>query len=240
MLVRRGDLAGLFTFLLILSSLGRCWAESGGTVNDDLAATVRRFYTPVDAYQEEEFASRVWIEELFQKQQRTGVRRLLSRVEGLDQGILISRSQVEQLRRYLRRTRRFGNVFDRQLTLRFLPDSNYLIRLYNRGDNAMTLRRAATELGGYERLLSLSKTSHGQDVLAEGLRQGRTEAIVLAADELSELTEDEGAMANAEKRRERWLFTVNELIQELDHAAFSVLHASVGEAAKSPQVVSGQ
>ncbi len=239
MLVRRGDAAGLFTFLLILTSMGRCWAETSSGVNNDLAATVRRFFTPVDAYQEEEFVSRVWIEELFHKQQRTGVRRLLSRVEGLDQGDLLSRSQVEDLRSYLRRTRRDANVVDRQLTLRFLPDSNYLVRLFNRGQNARTLRRAATELGGYERVLALSKTSYGQDVLAEGLRRGRIEGIVQAAEELSERSGVAESDEAADQRRDRWLFTVNELIQEIDRASTAASSTLEGIGDLS-QVVSGK
>ena len=70
-------------------------------------------------------------------------------------GDLITRTQVEELQTYLRKTRREGPATEISLLARSLPESTPLVRFFYQDDGSELLRQAAKQLGGYEPIYKL-------------------------------------------------------------------------------------
>jgi hypothetical protein len=92
-------------------------------------------------------------------------------------GDLICRSQVEELQRYLRKTR--GNIpaAHRRLLHRVLADEAPLIRLFYGEHGEKVLGTAAGQLAGYAELDSISRLASGRILIKEAIQSDQPDVL---------------------------------------------------------------
>jgi hypothetical protein len=97
---------------------------------------------------------------------------------GYREGDLICRSQVEELQRYLRRTRGHIPATHRRLLNQVLADNAFLCRLFFSERGEAVLAAAAKKLSGYADLDSISRLETGRDKIKEAIRSGQPDVLI--------------------------------------------------------------
>ena len=215
---------GPISLVLLATSLGQAAPTAEP---EDLDNTIRRFFTSRDAFPDLLKDARSRVEELYILRRESHALESPEEVDLYGRDKLLTRSDVEELLEFLRRTGRADNIQKAVLLKRFLPDLNPLAQLYNSADNAQMIRSAAVQLGGYGPLLQLSASRGGRVLLSEGLRTGSVDEIVREAEEAHPTT-SLGEMCSG-----RWLYTVGDLLEEL-HSSAGSLAAAAGNSSQKP------
>ncbi|NOY43598.1 MAG: hypothetical protein GXP26_17395 [Planctomycetes bacterium] len=114
------------------------------------------------------------------------VRRYFASIGGYHEGDLITRSQVEDLQLYLRRTRGHSAATHARILRRILPDDSRLVRLFYQKNGAELLRQAAVKNGGYEVFDRLSRSTAKYSQLVEATDRGSIEKLNRLTDEESQ------------------------------------------------------
>jgi len=124
---------------------------------------------------------------------------------GYQAGNLMTRSQVEELQQYLRRTRRRGPACHPRLLRRMLPDNCRLAKLFYSKNGDQVLRDAAQRLGGYAVLEALTRSTDSYTRLVEAVGSGSVDSVMeLARSYVTAQAESK------KKRRNRVIYTLDE------------------------------
>jgi len=135
------------------------------------------------------------------------IQRYFTGQSGYQVGDLITRSQVEELQRYLRRTRRRGPASHPLILRRLLPDNCRLVKLFYARNGAQVLRAAAQKLGGYATLEALTRSTASYTQLVEAVNSRSVDSVVKLA-QIPETAKPEGK----KKGRKGVLYTVDEFL----------------------------
>ncbi len=111
------------------------------------------------------------------KLERT-IRRYFASMGGYQEHDLITRSQVEELQGFLRKTGRRSLATHPKLLHRVLPDGSRLAKLFYSRNGANVLRAAAMQLGSYAKLEALTRTPAGHAKLTEAVSLQSVEAVL--------------------------------------------------------------
>ena len=164
------------------------------------------------------------------------IRRHFLSSEGYVSGDLITRSEAQSLQEYLRKTRGPIPAAHPRLLKKLLPDIDQLVRLFHGKGGSRVLRSAAEQLGGYQELLSLSRSPEGKRLLREAIRNGQPHEVVEHVAQLRAAAQDESRTAGQEDRPARTsvirVFTVEEFIQIATEAESTQTSATSPPAAR--------
>jgi len=139
------------------------------------------------------------------------IRRYFTGQSGYQAGNLITRSQVEELQKYLRRTRRRGPACHPRMLRRILPDGCRLAKLFYSRNGDQVLRVAAQRLGGYAVLEALTRSPASYTQLVEAVDSGSVDSVVQLAESASPAQSPETAKAEGKKkRRNKVIYTLDE------------------------------
>jgi len=141
------------------------------------------------------------------------IRRFFTGQSGYHADDLITRSQVEELQEYLRKTWRRAPASHPLILHRLLPDENRLCKVFYLKNGGKVLREASLKLGGYVGLEALVRTTAKYAHLVKAVRSGSADAVV-------ELVESSDMGKNAEtvraeekrERRKKMIYTVDDFI----------------------------
>jgi|GEM_PF-2889026 len=100
-------------------------------------------------------------------------------------GDLITRSQIEELQLYLRRTQGSSLATHMRWRSRMLADRAPLVQIFYAGGEPL-LRKAAAKLGGYAKLDQLARSVKGRKILQQAVKNQSLEELeqALAAEEV--------------------------------------------------------
>jgi len=106
------------------------------------------------------------------------IRRYFSSFADYQEGNLICKSQVDELQRFLRRTR--GNIpaSHKRLLHRVLADEAPLSRLFYSQQGEQVLKAAATKLSGYAKLELSARSALGRRLIMEAIESKQIETLV--------------------------------------------------------------
>ncbi|MCA9232601.1 MAG: hypothetical protein KDA57_18270 [Planctomycetales bacterium] len=141
------------------------------------------------------------------------IRRHFSAISGYQKGDLITKSQVEELQTYLRKTNRHCRAAHPMLLNWILPDDCRLSRLFYSQSGAEVLRTAAGELGSYAELEALTRSADSYAALVEAVESEDADTIVELALQGRE-PNDESQGKERPSRRSSRLYTVEEFLVE--------------------------
>ena len=129
--------------------------------------------------------------------------------EGYAPGDIITRSQIEELQSYLRKSRQKNTITHPILLERSLPDNAPLSRIFHSSPEAANaLRSAAAELGGFGKLDAFSLRQGGRETLLKASQAGDSQAVVeLVARESEKI---DGPASRLLRRRD--IYTAEDLI----------------------------
>jgi len=105
------------------------------------------------------------------------VDRYLSSSPSYRSGDLITRSHVEELQGYLRKTQGHSAATHGKWRQRMLADNASLVKIFYSGGEEV-LREAATKLGSYAELDRLARSGTGRDQLREAVKLKSSELLV--------------------------------------------------------------
>ncbi len=143
------------------------------------------------------------------------VRRYFASIGGYHEGDLISRSQVEDLQVYLRRTQGHSAATHARILRRILPDDSRLVRLFYQKNGAELLRQAAVKNGGYEVFDRLSRSTAKYARLVEATDRGSIEKLnQLTDEELKKLlATKEKSEANKSRVKSSRIYTIEDYLE---------------------------
>ena len=110
------------------------------------------------------------------EQLKSTVHNYLSADSGYQRGDLITRSHLEDLQLYLRRTQGHSLATHLRWRKRMLPDTAPLAKIFY-SEGRPLLRKAAEKLGGYAALDRLSRSIAGQKTLQEAIKKNSTDLL---------------------------------------------------------------
>lgn len=118
------------------------------------------------------------------------VQRYFSGMGGYQEGDLLSRSQVQELQDYLKKTRGHSPATHPWILSRVLADNSRLVRLFYRHNGAELLREAVAKGNGYEVFKSITHTSIGYSELVDAVERGAVEDLIQMANQKSQQQAD--------------------------------------------------
>lgn len=142
--------------------------------------------------------------------------RFFQSMGGYEDGDLISRSQVQDLQVFLRRTNRRGLVTHPRMLTPVLPDNSRLIRLFYAKNGAQVLREAAKKLGSYRELEELSRSSSGYDLLVKAVNRNNNADEVL---EMAFKRREEKQKGDRKVPLKLRVYTIEEFLERLAASA---------------------
>jgi len=168
------------TVLVLLGALGQspCFAESAGGISPESAEL------------------------------KMTIQRFFAGESGYQNGDLITRSQVEELQKYLRRTRRRGPALHPTLLGRILPDNRRLVNLFYARSSGEVLRVAAEKLGGYAALEALTRSTASYTQLVEAVDSESVDSVVKLAESAQKA--DTAKAEGKKKRRKKAIYTADD------------------------------
>jgi len=129
-------------------------------------------------------------------------RRYFASMGGYIEGDLIAKSQIEELRDYLRITRGNSVAMHPKLLGRVSSDQARLVRLFYKESGAETLRAAAEKSNGYEVFDRMCHQTKRFAELADAVERGAIETLIqMAAQESQKKSQAEQEKKDAPKRR---------------------------------------
>jgi len=141
------------------------------------------------------------------------IRRYFTGQSGFQAGDLITRSQVEELQQYLRRTRRRGPASHPRMLRQILPDNCRLAKLFYSGNGDEVLPGAAQRLGGYAVLEALTRSTASYAQLIEAVDSGSVDLVVKLAESVRSAQKSETTQVESKKkRRKRVIYTLDEFL----------------------------
>jgi len=155
------------------------------------------------------------------------VERYLSVDRNYERGALITKSHLDDLQSYLRRSYGHSIATHVKWQRRMLPDNSRLSQLFYAGGGRFILSKAASQLGGYAKLERLSISSEGRKILHEAIKNNATDVIIqhFEADKLVATAKIEAAPANgstnesvAPKRSTR-IYTAADYVAQVSHSS---------------------
>jgi len=142
------------------------------------------------------------------------IRRFFEGQGNYQAGDLITRSQVEELQGYLRKTGRRSPASHPVILRRFLPDRNRLCKVFYLKNGGKVLRAASLELGGYAEIEALARKTASYTQLVKAVRSGQADTVVELV-KSSVTGKDDETLKTEEKRKRlnRTIYTVDDFIK---------------------------
>ena len=129
------------------------------------------------------------------------------------EGDLVTRSQVEQLQSYLRKTRRHSPASHPVILQRFLTDRNRLCKAFYLKNGGKVLREASKQIGGYASLEALVRDTGHYTAILQAIHSGSVEEIIKLVESVNESKSAEDREAeHSRKLRKKTIYTIDEFI----------------------------